>query len=216
MNTKNTEIDILGQELTVNSGSNSQKLSEGQHFAIVAGLTVSEMKKFDSDEMEPKVQVVFQVHGEAHVDEDSDEEGEQIVRYIKSRPYKISTHEKSGLMKDLMSWSKSANPAEVIQKLAVDGKFNLKTLLGKVALLTITHDKNGYENIDLIGLPKKSQKRDLDEDASVPEFMHQPKNLMQAIFLDNIKLGTKQESEESNVPELPEEESLPFDDEDLF
>ena len=211
---QNENTDILGQELTAEQGSGSSiKLSEGQHFAIVAGLTVADMKKFDSEETEPKVQIIFQAHGDAHVDEDSDEEGEHIVRYIKSRPYKVSTHEKSGLMKDLMSWSKSSSPKEVIEKMAENGKFNLKVLLGKVALLTITHDDKGYETISLIGLPKKSQLQDLDETAVVPEFMQNPKNLRQSLFLEGVKLT---QEEEAKKPLLPEEVDIDFDEEAVF
>ena len=197
--------------------SNTHLLAEGQFPAIVVGLVVQDLPKFNEDksapvELEHKVSFVWQVHGKVHQEDDAEGEAESLIRHIKSIPYKVSTHEKSGLMKFLMKWSKSNTPQEVIDKLKdpTSGELQLKMLIGKLALLTITHKESKgktYAEIDTIGLPKKSQLVKFDAESEVPVHLHSPKVAYVASkWLEGVKFAKAKETESVQTNQVVETE----------
>ena len=187
--------DLLGASLEAHEGG-FKILAEGQFTGIVTGLTVSLGKKYQSEETEPKVTIVWQVHGKSHVDDEANEEGVDVVQYVKSTPMTISLADRAILCKMLMAWSKSKTPKEVVEKLRNEetGKFDLNQLLGRKGLLTIVHETyNGktYPKISLVGVVKKSQDVEFDPKHEVPSFIWNPKNpLIQKSFLANAVLAT--------------------------
>jgi len=93
-----------------------------------------------------KVQIQWELPGQTF-------EFEGVVRpMMATKRYTLSVHEKANLRKDLESWyGKQFNSAELEAK-----GFDLEKLLGRPALLNLTHSEDGkYANIKSINPPMK-------------------------------------------------------------
>jgi hypothetical protein len=206
-------VNFLGVALEAKESA-SFLIAEGQYPAVIVGLVVDQRTKFESEELEPKVTLVWQIFANRHTDDD-EVMGEAFTTTITSDNYTIGTglYEKSALTKMLMSWSKSATPKEVVEKLKspVTGVFSLETLLGKKAILTITHtaskkEKNKlYNKISGVGSIKLALVKEFDPSVSVPFYIHTPNApKLQDVWLPGVVLAEKKEKKEFKDPESKE------------
>lgn len=77
---------------TPSEGGEFELLETGAYSAVCVGLTKKEFKKYQSTEMEPKFQFVFQVH-----DGDTN-------HYLRTLPFRNVINEKSNLFQFLSAW----------------------------------------------------------------------------------------------------------------
>lgn len=138
-------------------------LEDGMYPANCVAIVIREMKKFNSDELQDKAIFIFQVS-----------EGDRS-RYVKSKPFTLSLHEKSALWKTLSAWTKQKTPEALVEKLGQDGSFKVDSLIGKpVSLVLGTYEFNGneYNEINAYMAPKPDQQSSFPiKSETLPEFI---------------------------------------------
>ena len=104
-------------------------------------------------------------------------------RFVQSKRYTMSLHEKSSLRKDLESWRGRAFTAEELQG------FDLEKLIGACCLMSIVHaEKDGktYANLSAImALPKGTEKLAVETPPDAPEWVRK----LQSNKIPNIQFS---------------------------
>lgn len=150
------------------TGDAFELLEAGAYDAVCVGLTKREFKKYQSDELEPKFQFVFQV-----VDGD-------VKHYLRTLPMRNCINEKSTLFLFLNSW------LGVTLEKASAGIDLSKTVGLKAQVVVGEAEREGkkYNSIETVLKAKKNSTVTFAKDDKAPAFLN--KNLLAAHWIDGI------------------------------
>lgn len=167
------------------TGDAFELLEAGAYDAVCVGLTKREFKKYQSDELEPKFQFVFQV-----VDGD-------VKHYLRTLPFRNIINEKSNLFLFLNSW------LGVTLEKASAGIDLGKTVGLKAQVVVGEAEREGkkFNSIETVLKAKKNSTVAFVADDKAPAFL--TKNLIASHWIDGLSFS------EATAPK-PE-----FSDEDL-
>lgn len=150
------------------TGDAFEMLEAGAYEAVCVGLTKREFKKYQSDELEPKFQFVFQV-----VDGD-------VKHYLRTLPMRNCINEKSNLFLFLNSWTGVS-----LEKCA--NGIDMGKLVGVKAQVVVGEgEREGkkYNTIETVLKAKKSSTVTFIKDDKAPAFLN--KNLLASHWIDGI------------------------------
>jgi len=126
-------------------GTSYPTIETGTYQAVcveVIDMGMREQKVFESDEvkMVPKVCIVWELS----------ELREDFKRFVFSKEYKSSLHEKAGLRKDLDAWRGQSFTAEELKG------FDLEKVIGANCMITVSAyvKQNGHEGRKVTGVSK--------------------------------------------------------------
>ena len=149
------------------SNSNFTPIETGTYQAVCAeviDMGMREQKSFDDEsvKMVPKIMIIWEL---SEVRDDQ-------KRYIFSKEYKSSLHEKSGLRKDLDSWRGVPFTPEELQG------FDLERVVGANCMITISAyaKQNGHEGRKITGvskLMKGLEKMDVSAEYERPKWINE-------------------------------------------
>ena len=151
-------------------------LEDGAYEAILCGMTFKNFKKYQSEEIQPKMQFIFQV-----------KEGDTL-HYLKSKPMVNSINEKSNLFLCI-----NAMTGATLDKVPLG--YDYTSLLGwKCQLSVVTKpsakDPNvTYNEISGYMKPKKSQKTELVPDDKVPYYLND--NVLESAWMPGLSFAAK-------------------------
>jgi hypothetical protein len=151
-------------------------LEDGAYEAILCGMTFKNFKKYQSEELQPKMQFIFQV-----------KEGDTL-HYLKTKPMVNSINEKSNLFLCI-----NALTGATLDKVPLG--YDYKNLLGwKCQLSVVTKpsakDPNvTYNEIGGYMKPKKSQKTELVADDKVPYYLNE--NVLESAWMPGLSFAAK-------------------------
>lgn len=150
------------------TGDAFELLEAGAYDAVCVGLTKREFKKYQSDELEPKFQFVFQV-----VDGD-------VKHYLRTLPFRNIINEKSNLFMFLNSW------LGVTLEKASAGIDLGKTVGLKAQVVVGESEREGkkYNTIETVLKAKKSSTVKFIADDKAPAFL--TKNLIASHWIDGL------------------------------
>ena len=150
------------------TGDAFELLEAGAYDAVCVGLTKREFKKYQSDELEPKFQFVFQV-----VDGD-------VKHYLRTLPFRNIINEKSNLFMFLNSW------LGVTLEKASAGIDLGKTVGLKAQVVVGEAEREGkkYNTIETVLKAKKSSTVKFIADDKAPAFL--TKNLIASHWIDGL------------------------------
>lgn len=163
----------------MNSESDYQIPDEGLYEGVMVALTIKNFKKYQSEDVEPKLQMVFQF-----------KDGDNI-HYVRTQPFKNINNEKSTMVKLITGWFKCGQ-----DKIA---GMNLTKLLGQPAQLVIKHEQKGektYVILDSIMGAKKGVKTPVTPD-EMPAFITKDSLSYRLAEGITIKEGTESVEEKS-------------------
>lgn len=190
--------------VTASENSEFQLLESGAYDAICVGLSKREFKKYKSDELEPKLQFVFQVV-----------EG-GVKHYLRTVPYRIYINESSNLYKFVNAWT------GVTYEKCLDG-LDLSKLVGSKAQVVVgesERDGKKYNTIENVLKAKKSSSVVFVQDDQAPAYL--TSNLLAARWIDGLGFAeastesastagaSPSTSESTGAPAAEEDDSLPF------
>lgn len=151
-------------------------LEDGAYEGILCGMTFKNFKKYQSEEIQPKMQFIFQV-----------KEGDTL-HYLKTKPMVNSINEKSNLFLCI-----NAMTGATLDKVPLG--YDYKNLLGwKCQLSVVTKpsakDPNvTYNEISGYMKPKKSQKNELVPDDKVPYYLNE--NVLESAWMPGLSFAAK-------------------------
>lgn len=162
------ENDLLHTAAATANGGEFANLETGVYDGVCVGVTVKNYKKYQSDELEPKFQFVFQVvyDNQKH--------------YLRTVPYRNVINDKSNLFLFLSGWTGAG-----LDKLS--GGVDLTKLVGNKAQIVVgetERDGKKYNNITNVIKPKKSSTVDFVKDDKVPAYL--AKDLLAAKWIDGL------------------------------
>lgn len=164
---ENTDILALGQVDERNS--EITLLDTGAYDAACVAVTVRMMGKFQSTELEPKVQFVFQIRdGETN-------------HYLRTMPLRIVNNTEGNLNKTMASWLKMSSEQLV--------GFNLRQVVGVAAQVVVdseTRNNKTYNVITNVLAARKNNDVKIYPD-TLPEFL--TRDCVEAVLAQSIQKG---------------------------
>lgn len=182
-------LDFLAVGEVQEGNGNYEPLEDGVYSGCLAAITVREMKKYQSEETEPKITLTFQI-----VDVTEDENGKEVetIHYVRSAPFRNANNEKSTMVALVGGWLKKA-PADLTG-------LNLRALLGKPAQVVVKQEVKGdktYVRLESLLPVRKNDKTTLKQDM-MPYFI--VKGAIQKVLAPGMGVKTPSEEELKNAP----------------
>jgi hypothetical protein len=173
--------------------SGFDRIKPGNYQAVCLGvynLGLQETKDMKGNVVnKPQIYMVFEV----------DEKNNTGENYVIGKIYTDSFHEKSNLRKHLESWRSRQFTNDELEN------FDVEAIISKHCFLNITHNKNGYPQIDSI-TPVPASVTNMISNRSVPEKM------MEFINRKQKEAVSLADENESQIPEQEEDDysDVPF------
>lgn len=182
------EQDLLTTAAATANGGEFEILESGAYDGVCIGVTCRNFKKYQSEDLEPKFQFVFQIadNGKNH--------------YLRTLPMRNVINDKSNLYLFLNSWT-----GATLDKLAQG--LDLKKLVGLKAQVVVGEsEREGkkYNSITSVIKAKKSATTAVVADDKVPAYL--AKDLLAAKWADGLSFAE---------PKVDATAEVPFTDEDL-
>lgn len=174
---------------TPSEGGEFELLETGAYSAICVGLTKKEFKKYQSTEMEPKFQFVFQVH-----DGDTN-------HYLRTLPFRNVMNEKSNLFQFLSSWL-----GVTFEKAA--GGLDLGKCVGLKAQVVVDVEARDNKQYNIVSNVLKAKKTDpvaFVPDAHAPAWLNKGP-FIAAHWIDGLGFAEAK----APKPEFSDEDLLKF------
>ena len=165
------ENDLLFTAAATANGGEFEILEPSVYEGVCVGVTVKNFRKFQSDELEPKFQFVFQIadNGTNH--------------YLRTLPFRNVINEKSNLFLFLSNWTGAG-----LDKLS--GGVDLKKLVGQKAQIVVgetERDNKKYNTITNVIKAKKSSTVEFVKDDKAPAYL--TKDLLTAKWIDGLSFA---------------------------
>lgn len=182
-----TEFDFL--TVAPDLPSDLPEFEDGLYQIELVGMVVANRNKYQSDEKEPQVKLVWQILG--------------TKKLISHKWLKISLYEKATLAKLLCEWFKSANIETLLAKVKVDGKVQLGNLLGKRATgyIKTATSSTGKDYLTIASLaPAKAMQTEHTQSTNIPKWLAD-EEILQQLWVPQLSGETV--AEEVTVEEKP-------------